>query len=56
MSSLADFSYSREDDEDSHGRLSPLRALIQGESRGQLGCSLQSSSLIWCLAASFASS
>src|SRR6516165_9072735 len=31
------FSYSREDDEDSQGRLSALRTLIQGELRGQLG-------------------
>src|SRR6516225_2856239 len=44
MSSLADlpelvgfFSYSREDDEDSQGRLSALRTHIQGELRGQLG-------------------
>jgi formylglycine-generating enzyme required for sulfatase activity len=44
MASLADlpevvgfFSYSREDDEDSHGHLSALRSLIQGELRGQLG-------------------
>ena len=44
MSSLADllelvgfFSYSREDDEDSHGALSALRTSIQGELRGQLG-------------------
>jgi formylglycine-generating enzyme required for sulfatase activity len=44
MSSLADlpelvgfFSYSREDDEDSHGALSALRTRIQGELRGQLG-------------------
>jgi TIR domain len=31
------FSYSREDDADSHGALSALRTRIQGESRGQLG-------------------
>ena len=44
MASLADlselvgfFSYSREDDEDSHGRLSGLRERIQRELRGQLG-------------------
>ncbi|HUD85966.1 MAG TPA: SUMF1/EgtB/PvdO family nonheme iron enzyme [Xanthobacteraceae bacterium] len=44
MSSLADFpelvgffSYSREDDADSHGALSALRTHIQGELRGQLG-------------------
>jgi tetratricopeptide (TPR) repeat protein len=44
MSSLADlpeligfFSYSREDDEDSHGALSALRERIQRELRGQLG-------------------
>src|SRR5262249_1854821 len=44
MSSLADlsevvgfFSYSREDDKDSHGALSALRGRIQGELRGQLG-------------------
>jgi TIR domain-containing protein len=44
MSSLADapdlvgfFSYSREDDEDSGGRLSQLRERIQAELRGQLG-------------------
>ncbi len=44
MSSLADlpelvgfFSYSREDDADSHGALSALRTRIQGELRGQLG-------------------
>ena len=44
MSSLADlpelvgfFSYSREDDADSHGALSALRSRIQGELRGQLG-------------------
>src|ERR1700688_1734686 len=44
MSSLADFpelvgffSYSREDDEDSHGELSALRDRIQRELRGQLG-------------------
>jgi TIR domain len=44
MSSLADapdlvgfFSYSREDDEDSGGRLSKLRERIQAELRGQLG-------------------
>jgi hypothetical protein len=44
MSSLADlpelvgfFSYSREDDADSHGALSALRNRIQGELRGQLG-------------------
>jgi TIR domain len=44
MSSLADlpelvgfFSYSREDDQDSHGALSALRSSIQGELRGQLG-------------------
>src|SRR5215472_9625163 len=44
MSSLADapdlvgfFSYSREDDEDSSGRLSKLRERIQAELRGQLG-------------------
>ncbi len=44
MSSLADlpelvgfFSYSREDDTDSHGALSALRTRIQGELRGQLG-------------------
>lgn len=45
MSSLAElselvgfFSYSREDDADSHGALSALRSRIQGELRGQLGC------------------
>jgi formylglycine-generating enzyme required for sulfatase activity len=44
MSSLVDlpelvgfFSYSREDDKDSHGALSTLRTRIQGELRGQLG-------------------
>src|SRR3984893_16281822 len=44
MSSLTDlpelvgfFSYSREDDDDSHGALSALRTRIQGELRGQLG-------------------
>src|ERR1700747_3197523 len=44
MSCLADlselvgfFSYSREDDADSHGALSALRSRIQGELRGQLG-------------------
>lgn len=44
MTSLADipelvgfFSYSREDDQDSQGALSALRARIQGELRGQLG-------------------
>src|SRR5262249_43142040 len=44
MSSLAErpvlvgfFSYSREDDEDSGGRLSKLRERIQAELRGQLG-------------------
>jgi uncharacterized membrane protein HdeD (DUF308 family) len=44
MSSLADlpeligfFSYSREDDADSHGSLSALRSRIQGELRGLLG-------------------
>jgi cytochrome c len=44
MSSLAElpelvgfFSYSREDDEDSHGALSALRDRIQRELRGQLG-------------------
>src|ERR1700730_18295433 len=44
MSSLADapnlvgfFSYSRDDDEDSGGRLSKLRERIQAELRGQLG-------------------
>jgi hypothetical protein len=44
MGSLADlpelvgfFSYSREDDVDSHGALSALRTRIQGELRGQLG-------------------
>ena len=44
MSSLADlpelvgfFSYSREDDADSHGALSAQRSRIQGELRGQLG-------------------
>jgi uncharacterized membrane protein YhaH (DUF805 family) len=44
MSSLADlpelvgfFSYSREDDADSHGALSALRSRIQGELRGLLG-------------------
>jgi formylglycine-generating enzyme required for sulfatase activity len=44
MSSLADlpelvgfFTYSREDDEDSHGALSALRDRIQRELRGQLG-------------------
>ena len=44
MASLADlpelvgfFSYSREDDADSHGALSALRSRIQGELRGQLG-------------------
>jgi TIR domain/PQQ enzyme repeat len=44
MASLADlpllsgfFSYSREDDEDSGGRLSQLRQRIQAELRGQLG-------------------
>ena len=44
MASLGDvpelvgfFSYSREDDADSHGGLSALRTRIQGELRGQLG-------------------
>ena len=44
MASLADlpelvgfFSYSREDDDDSHGALSALRSRIQGELRGQIG-------------------
>lgn len=44
MASLGDvpelvgfFSYSREDDADSHGALSALRTRIQGELRGQLG-------------------
>jgi hypothetical protein len=44
MASLTDllelvgfFSYSREDDVDSHGALSTLRTRIQGELRGQLG-------------------
>src|SRR5262245_58084977 len=44
MTSLSDlpelvgfFSYSREDDDDSHGRLSELRDRIQRELRGQLG-------------------
>jgi hypothetical protein len=44
MPSLADapdlvgfFSYSREDDEDSGGKLSKLRERIQAELRGQLG-------------------
>jgi formylglycine-generating enzyme required for sulfatase activity len=44
MSSLAElsqivgfFSYSRDDDADSHGALSALRSRIQGELRGQLG-------------------
>jgi len=44
MSSLAEapdlvgfFSYSREDDEDSGGKLSKLRERIQAELRGQLG-------------------
>ena len=44
MASLADtpdlvgfFSYSREDDEDSGGKLSKLRDCIQAELRGQLG-------------------
>ena len=48
MSSLADlpelvgfFSYSREDDEDSHGALSALRDRIQRELRGQLGRSMK---------------
>jgi formylglycine-generating enzyme required for sulfatase activity len=48
MSSLADlpelvgfFSYSREDDEDSHGALSVLRERIQRELRGQLGRSMK---------------
>jgi S1-C subfamily serine protease len=48
MSSLADlpelvgfFSYSREDDEDSHGALSALRERIQRELRGQLGRSMK---------------
>jgi TIR domain-containing protein len=48
MSSLADvpelvgfFSYSRDDDDDSHGMLSKLRDLIQRELRGQLGRSRQ---------------
>ena len=47
-SSLADlpelvgfFSYSREDDQDSHGALSALRTRIQGELRGQLGLSVK---------------
>src|SRR5579871_43462 len=31
------FSYSREDDADSHGALSALRNRVQGELRGQLG-------------------
>jgi hypothetical protein len=51
MSSLADlpllagfFSYSREDDEDSGGRLSQLRQRIQAELRGQLGRSLERTS------------
>src|SRR5471030_3203877 len=44
MSALSDlpelvgfFSYSRDDDEDSHGALSALRDRIQRELRGQLG-------------------
>jgi formylglycine-generating enzyme required for sulfatase activity len=48
MSSLAElpeligfFSYSREDDEDSHGALSALRDRIQRELRGQLGRSMK---------------
>jgi S1-C subfamily serine protease len=48
MSSLADlpelvgfFSYSREDDEDSHGALSALRERMQRELRGQLGRSMK---------------
>ncbi len=48
MSALADlselvgfFSYSREDDEDSHGALSALRDRIQRELRGQLGVSMK---------------
>ena len=48
MSSLADlpelvgfFSYSREDDEDSHGALSTLRDRIQRELRSQLGRSMK---------------
>jgi hypothetical protein len=48
MGSLADlpelvgfFSYSREDDEDSHGALSALRERIQRELRGQLGRSMK---------------
>src|SRR5262249_4322768 len=48
MSSLADlpelvgfFSYSREDDEDSHGALTALRERIQRELRGQLGRSMK---------------
>ena len=48
MSSLAElpelvgfFSYSREDDEDSHGALSALRERIQRELRGQLGRSIR---------------
>jgi S1-C subfamily serine protease len=48
MPSLADlpelvgfFSYSREDDEDSHGALSALRDRIQRELRGQLGRSMK---------------
>src|SRR5215469_11583591 len=49
MSSLAElselvgfFSYSRDDDEDSHGALSALRERIQRELRGQLGRSMKS--------------
>jgi hypothetical protein len=48
MSSLSDlpeligfFSYSRDDDEDSHGALSALRDRIQRELRGQLGRSMK---------------
>ena len=37
MATESDFSYSREDDEDSYGALSALRGRIQGELRGQLG-------------------
>ena len=49
MASLADlpeiigfFSYSRDDDEDSHNALSTIRALIQNELRARLGRSRQS--------------
>lgn len=49
MSSFADmaeligfFSYSRDDDEDSHGALSALRERIQRELRGQLGRTMKS--------------